>query len=320
MGQEVPDAIECRGPSGSWCYAPSSLRSSPPLRPGSLVAVVAPASGFVREELFRGLAWLSTRYRLRIDQRILARSGFLAGSDDARAAVLAAAMIDPAVEAIVCARGGYGAMRILDALPWDRFVERPKTLVGFSDITALHLVANGHGVATVHGPNVTGLGRSITAAERASLIAALEGGVPSPWTGLEMIAPGSGLASGARGPVVGGNLALVEAMAAAGRLVIPEGAMVVLEDVTERPYRVDRMLTSLLLGGHLARASAIVFGGFTRCEPGPDGVTVAEVLRERTSMLGIPVVGAAPFGHGAPNHAFPLGGDAELQGTTITWL
>jgi muramoyltetrapeptide carboxypeptidase len=180
------------------------LRAPPALHAGSLVAVVAPASAFHREELFRGLAWLSTRYRLKIDQRILARSGYLAGSDEARAAVLARAMEDTEVEAIVCARGGYGAMRILDALPWQAFSERPKHLVGFSDVTALHLAANARGIATVHGPNVTGLGRSITAAERASLIETLENGALSPWTHLHVMTPGS-----ARGPVVGGNLAMV---------------------------------------------------------------------------------------------------------------
>ncbi|MBX3220112.1 MAG: LD-carboxypeptidase [Labilithrix sp.] len=291
-----------------------ALRSPPPLSRGSLVAVVAPASGFDRDELFRGLAWLSTRYRLQVDARILAREGYLAGADASRADVLSRAMLDDDVEGIVCARGGYGAMRILEALPWERFAARPKALVGFSDVTALHVVANAHGVATVHGPNVTGLGRSITAAERASLIATLEGATPAPWTGLEVLAPGD-----ARGPLVGGNLALVEAMAAAGRLVVPRGAIVALEDVTERPYRIDRMLTALLLGGHLARASAVVFGGFTQCEPGPDGVTVEAVLRERTRGLGIPVVAGAPFGHGAPNHAFVLGGEAVLRGGAVYW-
>lgn len=223
-------------------------------------------------------------------------------------------MTDPDVEAIICARGGYGSMRILDALPWDRFCEQPKQLVGFSDVTALHLAASARGLSTVHGPNVTGLGRSITAAERASLIVSLEGGVPSPWTRLTVVAPGD-----AKGPMIGGNLALASAMAAAGRLVVPHGAILALEDVTERPYRIDRMLTSLLLGGHLHRAGAIVFGGFSQCDPGPDGVTVEDVIRDRTKNLGIPVVMGAPFGHGAPNHAFCLGRDATLRADALTW-
>lgn len=290
-------------------------RGAAPLSVGSVVAVVAPASPCDRDELFRGLAWLSTRYRLSIDGRIFDRSGYLAGADESRAAVLARAMLDPAIDGIVCARGGYGSARILDALPWDEFAARPKKIVGFSDVTALHLAANARGIATVHGPNVTGLGRSITALERISLIAALEDGPLLPWTHLDVLVRGE-----ARGPVVGGNLALVEAMAAAGRLVVPPEAILVLEDVTERPYRIDRMLTSLLLGGYLARVGAIVFGTFTQCDAGPDGVTVDDVLRDRTRGLGIPVVARAPFGHGAPNYAFSLGRTAALRGDRVDWM
>lgn len=282
------------------------------IRPGALVALVAPASPFDRNELFRGLAWLRTRYRIRASSRILERDGYLAGDDARRAAELSAAMTDPDVDAIVCARGGYGAMRILDDLPWRAFAERPKWLAGFSDVTALHLVANARGVVTLHAPNVTGLGRSITPAERLSVIDALEGRPASAWRALDVIRAGR-----ARGPIFGGNLALVAAMAAANRLVVAEGAILVLEDVTEKPYRVDRMLTSLLLGGHLARAGAIVFGGFTQCDPGPDGMTVDQVLRDRTSSLRVPIAARAPFGHGAPNETFALGADAELDADTL---
>ena len=291
----------------------------PPLAPGSLVAVVAPASPFSRDELFCGLAWLRTRYRLRLSPRILLRDGYLAGDDASRSAELSRAMLDPDIGAIVCARGGYGAMRLLDALPWDAFAARPKWIAGFSDITALHLQAAFRGVCSLHAPNVTGLGRSITAHERLALIDPLEGRPALPWSDLEPLHVGQKRSPfmSARGPVVGGNLALVVSMAAAGRLLVPEHAIVVLEDVTERPYRVDRMLTSLRMGNHFARASAIVFGGFTQCEPGPDGVSVTDVLRERTADLGIPVLAGAPFGHGAPNQAFVHGATATLDGTTL---
>jgi muramoyltetrapeptide carboxypeptidase len=293
-----------------------SFRFPKPLRPGSLVAVVAPASPFAREELFRGLAWLRTRYELRMASSILTRTGYLAGDDTRRAAELSAALASPRIEAIVCARGGYGATRILDMLPWDLFAQSPRWLVGFSDVTALHAMATARGIASIHGPNVTGLGRSITAAERLSLLDALERPeAPAAWTGLERVIDGR-----AEGPVVGGNLALVEAMAAAGRLVVPDGAILVLEDVTERPYRIDRMLTALRLGGYLERAGAIVFGGFTQCEPGPDGVTAREVLVREARAVGRPCAMNAPFGHGAPNHAFTLGRRAVLEGTTLTFL
>jgi muramoyltetrapeptide carboxypeptidase len=107
-------------------------------------------------------------------------------------------------------------------------------------------------------------------------------------------------------------------MAAAGRWRPPAGAILALEDVTERPYRLDRMLTSLRLGGHLSRLAGIVIGELSRCEPGPDGVLAADVVAERTCDLGIPVVAGAPFGHGARNDAFTLGAHAHIDGSCLT--
>ena len=108
-------------------------------------------------------------------------------------------------------------------------------------------------------------------------------------------------------------------MAAAGRLVLPRGAVLALEDVTESVYRVDRMLTSLRLGGHLRAASAIVLGGFDRCPAGPDGRPVDELLAERTTDLGIPVLAGAPFGHGAHNEAFVLGATVHVSNDAVAF-
>ncbi|HEY8073481.1 MAG TPA: LD-carboxypeptidase [Labilithrix sp.] len=290
-------------------------RRPPPIAPGALVAVVAPSSPFDRDELFRGLAWLRQRYRLRIATSIFARAGYLAGDDARRAAELGRAMTDAEVGAILCARGGYGAMRILDSLPWDAFAAAPKWIIGFSDVTALHAAAQARNVCTIHGPNATGLGRSITSIERYTLIKVVEGSGSGPaWEGLDVLRPGS-----AEGPLVGGNLALVHAMAAAGRFVVPPGAVVVLEDVTERPYRIDRMLASLHLAGVFARAAAVVFGSFTQCEAGSDGVAAREVLLDLARRLAIPVLANAPFGHGAPNHAFVLGARARVDGDRLSF-
>ncbi|HEY3818614.1 MAG TPA: LD-carboxypeptidase [Polyangiaceae bacterium] len=285
------------------------LALPPPLGPGDRVAVVAPSSPFPREELLRGLAWLRHRYQLRIDAGIFSRDAFLAGSDERRADELVRAMTDPEVKAIVAARGGYGALRVVDALPWDELARRPKWIVGFSDVTVLHAMAWRAGVASVHGPNVTGLGRDISPAARARWLASIERPrAPHAWRGLRVVRPGA-----ARGVVVGGNLSLVHAMAAAGRLFVPAGAVLALEDVTEAPYRIDRMLTSLRLGGHLGHVSALVFGGFDRCAPGADGRTADEVIEERTGDLGVPVLAGAPFGHGQRNDAFVLGSMASLE-------
>jgi muramoyltetrapeptide carboxypeptidase len=291
----------------------ATLAIPAPVEPGDLVVVVAPSSPFPVDGLWRGLAWLRSRYRIRIDRSAFDRSAYLAGSDARRRAELERAFADPEAKAIVAVRGGYGAMRVADDLPWEAFARRPKWIVGFSDVTALHAMAWRSGVAAVHGPNVTGLGPQVPRV-RAAWLAAVERPTASRvWRGLRVLHGGQ-----ARGPIVGGNLSIVHAMAAAGRLVLPVGAIVALEDVTEAPYRVDRMLTSLLVGGHLARASAIVFGGFDRCPPGPDGRTVDDVLEERTRDLGVPVLAGAPFGHEPHNEAFVLGLPATLDGDRVT--
>jgi muramoyltetrapeptide carboxypeptidase len=290
----------------------------PPLAPGDLVAVVAPSSPFPEGEFWRGLAWLHGRYRIDARPGVLARAGYLAGSDERRARELARAMCHPDVKAIVAARGGYGATRILPDLPWDAFLARPKWIVGFSDVTALHLECAARNLASVHAPNLTGLGRSAESAAtivptRAALLAALERPTaPRAWRDLTVVHAGR-----AEGLLAGGNLALVESMCAAGRLHLPDGAILVLEDVTERPYRLDRMLTALLSSGALARVSGIVFGEFVECAPGPDGVRAEEVLAERTRALGVPVVLGAPFGHGANNEAFVLGACARIDGGVV---
>ncbi|MGO8992358.1 MAG: S66 peptidase family protein [Polyangiaceae bacterium] len=281
----------------------------PPLQPGDRIAVVAPSSPFPRAELWRGLAWLGDRYEIVARTSLLCRTGFLAGDDAARARALTEAMTAPGVKAVVIARGGYGAMRIVDRLPWDELVRAPRWIVGFSDVTALHARATALGIASVHAPNVTGLAAH-DPWTRACWLRALERPrARIVWTDLHVVRSGH-----AEGPLVGGNLALVEAMAAAGEWHPPAGAVLALEDVSERPYRLDRMLTSLRLGGHLARIAGIILGDFARCDPGPDGVLASEVLEERTRDLGIPVVAGAPFGHGARNDAITLGAVARIDG------
>lgn len=293
------------------------MRVPDSLKPGDLVAVVAPSSGVPRNELFQGLAWLGGRYRLRARSSLLSRRGYLAGDDARRSHELAEAMVDPDVKAIFAARGGYGAMRIVDDLPWAGFAKSPKWLVGFSDITVLHARAAEAHVCSLHGPNVTGLFRT-SPAERAALTSLLERNVAPAWQGLEAMHEGP--RASVSGTVSGGNLAMLYALAASGARLVPEGSVLFLEDVTERPYRIDRMLTALRACGALARASAVVLGDMTECEPGPDGVTADEVLRERLAGLGVPVLRGAPFGHGARNAPLPLGFSARLTwpGTTAT--
>jgi muramoyltetrapeptide carboxypeptidase len=278
------------------------------------VAVVAPSSPIPDGELWRGLAWLRMRYRLRLLPSILAREAYLAGDDERRRAELAGALLDDEVKAVVVARGGYGAMRIVKDLPWAQFARRPKWIVGFSDVTALQAMAWRVGVASVHGPNVATLGRDVSPSVRMAWLSSVES-LPATrvWRGLRVVHGGD-----AEGVLVGGNLALLHAMAAAGLLELPVGAILAIEDVSEAPYRVDRMLTSLLLGGHLARVSAVVVGGFEGCGPRDDGRTVDEVIADRTRALAVPVLAAAPFGHAPLNEAFVLGARATVRGDEVT--
>ncbi len=286
----------------------------PSLRPGDRVAIVAPSSPFALPGFWSGLSWLRGRYQLVANPSLLARDGFLAGSDELRRSALAQAMTCPDVRAIVAARGGYGALRIAADLPWKTFEESPKWLVGFSDVTALHAMAWRHGVCSVHGPNVTGLSSATSSAQRAAWLGAVERPEDQRRWSLRTLHAGS-----AEGPLVGGNLALIEAMASARLLRIARGAVVALEDVGERPYRIDRMLTSLRVGGWLEEVSAIVFGEFFQCGAGTEGTETEEVLFERTRGLGIPVLAGAPFGHGARNDAFVLGAWARVEPGELRW-
>lgn len=293
------------------------MRVPEALRPGDCVAVVAPSSPFPRAQTLGGLAWLAQRYRVSIHADIFSSTGYLAGDDERRAGELARAMKNPEVRAIFAARGGYGVTRIVSRLPWDEFAKAPKWIVGFSDVTALHCMAIARGVACLHACNVGGFGARFpgAVAARSSLMASLER--PSAarvWDGLRAVRAGD-----ARGVLFGGNLALLCAMAAANALVVPDGAIVLLEDVTERPYRVDRMLTSLFEGGHFARASAIVFGEFSQCDPGPDGVTIDDVIADRARITSIPMYANAPLGHGDRNESITIGATAELDGGALRW-
>lgn len=292
-----------------------SLRVPPPLSPGSRVRVVAPCSPFDPRLIWRGMGWLAQRYRVDYSRGIFAASGFLAGDDGRRREELQAALDEPDLDAILCARGGYGLSRYVHQLDLSTMVERPRWLVGFSDVTALHVELASAGVASMHACNVTALGRS-DAQSRDDLVAALESPTARrSFEGLEVLSSGQ-----AEGPLYGGNLTLLQACAAAGRLRVPDSAVILLEDVSEMPYRVDRALTTLLVGGHFDAASAIVVGELTGCRPGVDGVRVEQVIAERLAPLGIPVVAGAPVGHGRINRPVIIGAPTRVEGGRVTFF
>lgn len=279
----------------------------PALGPGATVRVIAPASPFDRTLALCGMAFLGERYRVQFDWRMFERDGFLAGSDARRRDELARALAAPDVAAVIAARGGYGITRIANDLDFAALRRSPKWLVGFSDVTALHLEAQAAGVASVHAHHAAGLGRG-DAHARAAWLAALESPL-SPRT-----LPGKTLRPGkVRGPLWGGNLTVLFTCAVTGSLRLPPGAILALEDVTEVSYRIDRMLSALRVGGHVRDIAGVAVGGFTDCPPGQHGVPVEQVLERELSSWGVPVVTGLPFGHDLPNEPLLLGAEAELD-------
>lgn len=279
----------------------------PALKPGATVRIIAPASPFDRTLALCGIAFLGERYHVEFDWRMFERDGFLAGSDQRRRDELSRALEATHVGAVIAARGGYGITRIAGDVDFGALRRCPKWLIGFSDVTALHVEAQSVGVASLHAHHAAGLGRG-DAHARARWLAALE----SP------LAPralrGRALRAGrVRGPLVGGNLTVLFTCAVTGRLRLPAGAILALEDVTEASYRIDRMLSALRLGGHLRDVAGVALGTFTDCPPGPHGVPVERVLERELLQLDVPVVSGLPFGHELPNEPLLLGAEAELD-------
>ena len=303
----------------------------PSLKPGDLLRVIAP-SGALREQenLEKGIEiWRSRGYRV-LETSDKARWGYLAGEDSHRRQALMQAWHDPECKAILCIRGGYGCARLLENWSWEGVEEQgrdreknrlfnhlpstqypmptPKWLIGFSDITALLWSLAKVGIASVHGPVLTTLAAEPDwSLER--LFDGLEGRSLAPLKG-EGWAGGTG-----EGWLLPANLTVATHLL--GTFIQPslEGAILALEDVTEAPYRIDRLLTQWRMSGAFEGIRGIALGRFSRCEPpaGYPSFSVAEVLRDRLQELKIPIVSELPFGHDGANAALPVGQQVRLD-------
>jgi muramoyltetrapeptide carboxypeptidase len=287
------------------------------VRAGDTVAIVAPASPVPGDRLSAGLERLGDRYRLRVADNIARARGFLAGGDEERADELNRALRDPDVRAVVLARGGYGILRILPLLDADALRRDPKPLVGFSDATALLAWAErAAGVRGVHGPVVVQLPK-LPVEHIAWLFDLLEGRLE---TGGGLPVAAGLAAAGARpggrleGRLVGGNLTLLAHLVATRWAPDLTGAVVLMEEVDEKPYAIDRYLTRMALAGALDGAAAALVGDFTRCADSnyPD-TTAADVIEERLRAFEMPALVGAPVGHGTRNLALPWGARVALD-------
>ncbi|MFJ1707508.1 LD-carboxypeptidase [Kitasatospora sp. NPDC088346] len=288
------------------------------LRPGDRVAVAAPAGPPDPELLDRGTALLES-WGLEVTVLPHVRDthlGHLAGRDADRAADLTAACADPGVRAVFCARGGYGTQRMVDLVDWPRLAAAPPALlIGSSDVTALHeAFAVRLATTTLHAPMpATGAitANPTSAAHLRTVLFEPERVTGLPLTGPQLV-PGT-----ARGRIAGGNASLLAASVGTPTAFPPDGCLLLLEEVGEEPYRLDRILTQLLRAGVLHRAAAFVLGDFTDCGPPHE---VEALLADRLGGLGVPVACGLPAGHGPLQLTVPLGVRAELAAGSLTLL
>ena len=284
----------------------------PLLGPGSHVALISPAGPFRDDtELDRAKAnVLRFGWEPIVMTNARARDGYLAGSDEQRARDINSAIGDDTIHALWCLRGGYGAMRILDALDYEGMERTPKAVIGYSDVTALHAAfGKRSNLITFHGPTAR---QSIPPFAFESLHNAVAKGVEpcGQMSQARTIRGGK-----AAGRLVGGNLALLTALAGTPYSPDYSGAILVIEDVNEAHYRIDRMLTTLHLSGALSGLAGLVFGRFTDIpkEFGDEEWSLDRVLADAARRAGVPCVANAPFGHIDDQWTIPLGAMAELD-------
>ena len=285
------------------------------LKFGDTIGLIGP-SGAVRKEgaVDRAIAYMQEMgFKVKVGESAHARYGYLSGTDELRARDLNAMFADPEVDAIVCTRGGYGTMRMLDLLDYEIIRANPKVFVGFSDITALHIAfLEKCGLVTFHGPMATSWnddfpdGFTKDALYRAVMEAAPLGNLLNApgYHERATVNPGS-----AEGILVGGNLSLIAGTIGTPYEIDTKDRILFIEEVGERTYCVDRMLTQLRLAGKFEDCAGIVFGDFNDCpvEYPEFGLTLEEVIRDVAATCGKPVFTGLQAGHVSPKITLPFG-------------
>ena len=278
------------------------------LKQGDRIGVPAPAGPVEKEELQEGIELLqSLGFPVILSEHALSRKGYLAGEDELRLRDLHAMFRDERVKAILCARGGYGTLRLFEHIDFDLIRRHPKILIGYSDITALLLaVSKKTGLVTFHGPVLKDLGKNGGENLR-SLMKLITSGEP-----VVMECPGARalIQGSAEGKLVGGNLTLITHLLGTPFLPSAKGTLLFIEEKGEALYRVDRMLTHLHLSGFFGACRGIMVGAFEDCG---DPADVEALIEERLGGLHVPIMTGFPFGHGEENTALPIGAKAALD-------
>ncbi|MGA7144950.1 MAG: LD-carboxypeptidase [Desulfobacterales bacterium] len=280
----------------------------PCLKTGDTIGIVAPAGPFNPEKFVRGKAVLETMgFRIFYDESIFQQHGFLAGTDAQRADQMNRLFADPSVQAIVCARGGYGSMRILPLLDYQTIQLHPKIFMGFSDVSALlTMLYEQCSLVTFHGPMVTSLAGA-TEKTISSMRTALTSDGPLELVPEEGKTIKSGISSGI---LCGGNLTTLCHLVGTPYATNFKGKILLLEDVGEMTYRIDRMLTQMKLAGCFNGMAGLILGAFKKCGQLNE---IVEIFDNIFHDADIPILAGFDIGHGETNLTVPLGQDATLD-------
>lgn len=276
--------------------------SIPPLRPGDLIAVVAPAGMVTPAQIMPGVDWLEKRgYRIWLGPNLFGRSFQFSGSDAERLSDLQQALDLEEAKAIIFARGGYGTIRIAGLADFGKFRENPKWLAGYSDITIIHSICASLGIPSIHGAMVrNSMGPDgVPSAGFVRMVEMLEGKRGGYHTGSHSLNR-NGIASA---PVIGGNLSLLYSLIGTPFDLDTRGRILFIEDVGEYLYHIERMMISLRLAGKLSGLKGLVVGEFSEVKdnPEPFGMTVEEIISDAVKDYDFPVCFGFPAGHGAVN-------------------
>ena len=291
----------------------------PALQAGDTIGVVSPGSPMLRKQLEQGVEYLKSRgYQVVVGRHVFDTYGYLAGQDRDRADDLHYMFRDPKIKAVICSRGGYGSSRLLDKLDYELIRTHPKILVGYSDVTALQLaILKKANVLTFSGPMVAvEMGKridSFTEKHFWSMLSGEEacGNFVHP-KGTEFTVLQSGKVEG---QLVGGCLSLICSLIGTDYLPDFDGRILILEEVGEEPYRIDRFLNQLKAVGILQQVSGIIFAQFLDCVPKGEtpSFTIAEIIEEYIRPLQIPVVSGFLYGHSERKFTVPIGGWVQLD-------
>jgi muramoyltetrapeptide carboxypeptidase len=290
------------------------MKIPPSIKPGDKIRIISPAGKVKEEHVLPAVEWLQNQgYKVELGKHVFANHFQFAGTDKQRLDDLQTALDDPETAAIICSRGGYGTVRIISKTDFTKFVENPKWLAGFSDITILHACMNNLGVATIHGamPRYFFDEKGNQNENLNTLMKLLTGEKVN----YSIETAQTGRYGKVSGELVGGNLSIISSLQGTKYEIDTDGKILFLEDIDEFLYHTDRMIHQLKLSGKLDNLAGLIIGDFTdmKDNESPFGKSVHEIVQEAVEEFGYPVCFGFPAGHDKKNLALAFGKTWEME-------